>query len=381
MLWPIDQELRTDVGRFSMQPHEILYEFEQPRIFTVHADGLLQLWYECAEGSNGERRYLVVPTDAGSVSLLKSGARTVHDALAQPWLWAVDVNAEGVATHAYVVHGLGVVPDTAKPKPNVPLLPHLEPLLSYRVIGEGLAEGRVPASVIEAAAHRPAAALKKLLEFASKSAAGTVGRPVDAFRRLYDLPAQRMAFNSFEIAFAAPDQQGLSDNYDGAAAQLAKALEWLTSEARDAQILPTELLEVLKDLAPPAHGQITAAEVGGQLMPHGVRVAIDRSDGTRVTRAIASRNQGGRVKHLTGRVGEFDTDNLSLMLREVTGDLDAEELRCTFPDELYDDLFSALQPPQDRITVVGRLKASGKVLAILAIDPSTEEMQPPTKAT
>lgn len=369
MFWPIDPESRTTVARFQgWQTVEVLYEFSGPRIFTAAVDGLLQFWYQCAEGDGGEGRFLVVPTNSRWIDRLKTGTKTVHDTLSQQWLWAVDIDPEGGVTDAWVLPGLEEVPVDSKPRPDTPLWPHLTPLLTYRLIGEGLAEGRVPASVVASAVQKPVAALKRLLEFSNNNI-GAQGRPEEGFRRLYDLPAQRMAFNSFEVAFGQPEQQGVQDSYATSATHLAEALEWLHGGEHLAPVA-IELLEVLKDLAPPAHGQIVRSEVRGLLVKGNRPVVIGRDDRQKVTREIALRTDQQRMRRLEGRIGEFDIDNLALTLREIVGDLGAQELRCTFTDELYDDLWRAFLPPSPRVAVVGRLSPNRRSMEILGVEPA-----------
>lgn len=95
MLWKIQPEKACPAEQFRNwdNPNEVLYEFEVPRIFTTLENDLMWLWYECAEDfSSNIVRYLVVPASVSLITQLNKGTKTVHDALEQPWLWAVDVD-------------------------------------------------------------------------------------------------------------------------------------------------------------------------------------------------------------------------------------------------------------------------------------------------
>src|SRR3954471_19591399 len=82
--------------RFSpFEPVEILYEFDGPRIFTLHqSDGELALacW---SDESDEILRYVAVPTTRKVVDSLRTGTLGVLDALDQPRCWLCDLSAAG----------------------------------------------------------------------------------------------------------------------------------------------------------------------------------------------------------------------------------------------------------------------------------------------
>lgn len=376
MFWQINSPPAGSDQFATRQIEEVLYEYDGPRIFTCRIGGLLQLWYECAEDlASGAKRYLIVPTDVRTIEKLKTGYKTVHDALSQAWLWAVDFDSSEEVIGCWVLQGLVEVPQGSKPLPHVPLWPELEPLISYRLIGSGLSEGTVPASVVARAMERPTAALKRLLELVLNSGGTSQGgRPDEAFRKAYDLPAQRMAFNSFEVAFALPSAEQLQLNdgseslYQSSAQLLLEGIQWLSDP--EAHPEPSvQLLEVLKELAPPAHGSVLAAEIRGRLVPNQSVVRLSREDRSAVSRAINARKEAlRRLEQVIGRIGEFDSDHFTLTLREVaslTG-----EVRCAFTEEQYDDLFEAFNK---RVQVVGRMN-SRNLFEIIAIEPLADAL-------
>lgn len=349
---------------------EVLYEFDGPKIFITSIDSLHYLWYESGEDADvGILRYLVVPTDPQTIAYLKDGTRTVHDALSQPWVWAVDVGADDQVIRAWAVQ-LDDVPQSFKPEPGTALWPQLEPLLSYRLIGSGLREGCVPSSVAARALERPTAALKKLLELMGRSTSH--GRPEESMRRAYDLPAKRIAFNSFEVSFGMPNEtelplaDGGKTLYQVGSEYLGKAFDWLKSDGRSGE-LDSILLEVLKELVPPAHGLVVESEVRGQMIAGQSPVRLTRKDRQTVNQAISLKKFKEReLLREEGRIGEFDKDQLSFILRDRLASFD--ELKCSFTEEQFDDLYEAFDNDR-RVVLLGKLQKTRNVLEVLAAEP------------
>lgn len=370
MLWKIKTP-QCSVEHFNARDlGEILYEFDGPKIFTTSAGSLHYLWYECAEDADASvLRFLVVPTDKQTIAYLKDGTRTVYDALSQPWVWAVDIDKDDQIAGGWVVQ-LDDVPVSAKPERGVALWPELEPLISYRLIGPGLREGDVPTSVAARALERPTAALKRLLEAVSKTSAQ--GRPEESFRKAYDLPAQRIAFNSFEVSFGMPKEMELPLADDGkslyqrGSEYLQKAFDWLESDGGRPEP-DIALLEVLKELVPPAHGQVVEAEIRGQMIVGQQRVLLTRKNRQAVTQAIYRKRQKEReLLREEGRIGEFDKDQLTFILRDRPNAV--EELKCAFTEEQFDDLYEAFDHDR-RVVLLGKLQMTRNVLEIVAAEP------------
>lgn len=369
MLWHIETPQCSVESFKDRKIVEVLYEFDGPKIFITSSGSLQYLWYECAEDTVAlVSRYLVVPTNEQTLAYLKDGTRTVYDALNQPWVWAVDLGQDDQVINGWVVH-LEEVPQSAKPERGVALWPELEPLISYRLIGAGLREGEVPTSVATRALERPAAALKKLLEAMGRSAAQ--GRPEESLRKVYDLPAQRIAFNSFEVSFGMPKETELPLADDGktvyqvSSEYLGQAFDWLKSDGSAGE-LDGILLDVLKELVPPAHGQVIEAEVRGKMISGPSPVRLTRKDRLTVTQAISRRRSKEReLLRVEGRIGEFDKDQLSFILRDRSNS--ADELKCSFTEEQFDDLYEAFDNDR-RVVLLGKLQMTRNVLEVLAAD-------------
>lgn len=416
MLWEITTpESGNDFSNIA--PSEVLYEFDGPKIFTSLDGSHMCLWYECGEDiATNVIRYLVAPVNSRIVEQLKNGTKTVFEALSQPWIWAVDVR-DGNAEKSWILGSLDEVPPDAKPDKETPLWPELVPLLSYRLIGPGLQEGAIPASVVARAVSGATSAIKALLESVNDTQSPVIGRPDEGFRRLYDVVAKRFAYNSFEVTFDAPiikenqaiaqvgreqncdllsvavEGQGTdltavptvqtnfpsipsstiveatrrSELYQQSAIKLAEALTWLESDSQAVTELSSGILSALEHLVPPKHGQILEAELRGRLIPDGRSILLTRDSTAKVKKAISTRKERARQLVTTeGRVGQFDKDKLIFTLRDrPNGEPD---LLCSFSEEHYDDLFDAFVADERHVLLQGRWHADRRGLEVIAVE-------------
>lgn len=371
MLWPITSPKTSPQQFEKIEMCEVLYEFDGPKIFTAKdSENLLRLWYESVEDeANKSIRFLVAPTTDSQIEKLKRGHNTVYDLLKQTWLWVVDLSYEMTPKDAWILNSINEVPAKARPEPHATLYPEHMPLLSYRLIGPGLQEGQVPASVISRAVRSPTAALKRIFESFNQSYSS--GRPEESFRRSYDLPAARFAYNSFEVAFSEPatDQLDLDgeSTYEIGSAALEQGLRWLVHQSGDEPSV--YVLEALKELTPPAHGQIEGAEIRGRLIKSNTVFRLNRQHRRSISEALIKHQM---VDHelikVSGQIRELDKDNLSFMLRNRPND-DAE-LKCIFTEEQYDDIVDYFNS-DSFVSATGRLKHSKNLLEIGDIEPTS----------
>jgi hypothetical protein len=356
----------------SLEPTDILYEFDGPRIFTTttpRQDTFLA--YQCAEAAD-RNRYIVVPSNAELVRELRSGLVSMREALSQPWTWLVDQFHSGEIAHARKID-LRELPASALPRPGVLLLPTLLPMLSLRMVGAGLGPGNVPASVIRRAVEGATTALKVLAEWALQ-ATPSGGRPEDKLRRLYDLPTQRIAFASFEIAFAPPPPlkqtsfiKGEDEALERIGALLQEGLDWASAPQEEA--IPSSqkssvILEALINLAPPKHGVVTEVHLGGRLAGTMARPRVlTRASSDRVRRALRSIKTDVYPVKEQGLVREFDKDKLTFILRDESG---GDIGKCSFPESLYDDALAAFDG-EELVTVLGHESAARGIIDVLSI--------------
>ncbi len=350
----------------SSRPIEVLYEAECPIIYTIKtATGQLLLAY-VADETEHHQMLLLTPCKQSIVSDLREGRCAVRDALLSSWLWLAKLAHNGEWSDVWSIDSSSV-PEDYLPRPGTLLYPDLEPVLSTRVVGASIARATTPASVIAYAADSMRKAIKTLLEYLLD--VENLGRPSDALRELYDLPAQRLAFNSFEISFSAPRQLATDQALISAIKLLQIGLQWAGGNentpitgASDAE--RNALLRALLELTPPSAGAIENVEVGGRWILKGT-TRLTRASRKRV-RDELKRLQVEKVVTLEGRIGEFDRDNCTFILRNVES---RKDVTCAFREELFDDAMDAFTSGE-RITVIGVERS--KRLYVAAFPSSTQ---------
>lgn len=350
----------TSFGR--LDPVEVLYEFDGPRVFTTRSS-LGDLLCFLVDDDGELRRYIAAPTNPIVLGKLKSGYRSLHDALDQPWVWFVDIGYDG--TPKAVWKGtLADAPDDTLPQKGVMLWPHLEPIFALRAIGAGLSEGNVPMSVIRQVIDGATTALKKIANSVFEDARRQ-GRKANTLRQFYDLPALGFAYNSFEVAFRLPEtKQGPPTGTSAAdestaafsamGAKLELALKWAgkTMPDGEGEAIDIDLLEALEKLVPPKSGIVKSVEVRGRIFGGATKpYLLTRESTSSVRKALGkARATQERITKVVGLVREFDKDDFTFTLRETDDDKDHA---CRFPPEFYDDLLEAFNT-DERVTISGR---------------------------
>jgi hypothetical protein len=363
-MWPAELP-EVAVPGLSLEPVDVLYSFEGPRIFTCRDDEQRLFLAYVADESESVRRLLVVPTSPRIVEGLLSGQSSVRQALDQPWLWVVDESSDGALTTARL-GDLSQVPEDFAPRPGVPLLAEHRPLLSVRLVGPELGPQRVVASVVRRAVDGVLGALKILTEQATDVEAAD-GRPRDSLRRLYDLPVREVRFASFEISLADPRataQEPLFGAEDAKALDVAgewlrAGLTWLVDD--DAVELDearkVAILEALAKLVPPSQGVVQEVQVGGLMVgSRASKFVLTRHATTRVRAALRAARSEPELKSFVGRVRELDKDKLSFQLRDDEG---VNICRCSFPEELSAEIETAFVNER-HVAVAGRVASPAR---------------------
>jgi hypothetical protein len=345
MDWQV-QGLATDPAYFSrIEIQHVLIEFDGPRLFTAQTP-LCTALFMLVDEDDQRMRFIVAPTDARTVQHLEQGLITVRSALDQALVWVVETDYAYAVSEAWNTT-LADLPESVLPQKGVMLWPHLQPAFSLRAIGEGLSVGVIPASVIKQVVDGASTALRKaashILNEPSKQ-----GRIKNSHKRLYDLPVQHFAYNSFEVAFRLPEEQQadllLEDESEMQQVGIALANAIQTSIDTDADAalvnLEIELLEALEKLVPPLSGIVTEYEVGGAILGHEGRVLrLNREISKQVKTALQQiRGRDEKIATLEGVVAEMDRDNLSFTLRQTS---DGKDHNCTFPPEVFDEVMDA----------------------------------------
>ncbi len=366
----------------AVEPAEVLYDFDGPRLFTTMRREKLVLAYQCDEDHHAAR-YLFVPTTRETLSDLKLGRKTVREALDQPIGWVCDVpHGQTRPSQGWEVAPLAQVRSDRLPAPGVMLSPELQPLLSIRLIGPEISKEHLLASVVKRGVEAVTGALKALTDFVLTSAEG---RPRESRRRLYNLHAQRLAFSSLEIGFSLPDggkQQELlpveAETLREIEGLFREALDWLstTDQTVESPAPPGHgeralaLLKALDELSPPQYGEVEEIELGGRLgSSRGRRTRLTRAHSKtirNVLKATSPRNPPLEVVDLHGRVRELDKDELTFMLREIQEPAPGPEQRFSFEPTHLDELLD-LFVSEELVRLVGVRRAKN-VVELLEIE-------------
>lgn len=133
MTWTVRGTRLDSIPFGTLEPQEVLYEFDGPQIYVAADNGRPLFVYESdSDDVNGLRRLLVVPTSTEIIAGLKTGALSLCDALRQPWLHVVDQRFDGrVVASWHLDDGLDSVPDGYKPVEGTLLSVELEQALRY----------------------------------------------------------------------------------------------------------------------------------------------------------------------------------------------------------------------------------------------------------
>jgi hypothetical protein len=355
---------------FPLPIERVLYEAEQPIVYlTKTRQGQEMLAYLADE--TAECQFVIVaPATASLVKRLESGSIGLREALTENWMWAVRISHEGRSCEAWSITE-SHIPSSHLPKPGTPLLPEHRIAFRTRAVGDGIALGSVPCSVIAFVANAAKSSLKAVLDHAL--AANSEGRPTDAQRALYDLPVQQLRFASFEVGLAAPRQDLFpNDTVMRAVGDLATGLAW-AEDIQSNEVLAADddakteaILRATLALTPPTHGAITSVEVGGYWLK-GQSFTLTRKSRTKVANRLRQLKEE-EIVVLDGRIGEIDDDKLSFTLRDVDGG--GSEQRGNFPEELLDDMRLHYYE-ESRIRISG-VKRAGK-LRVTAVVPDHEQ--------
>lgn len=335
----------------------ILIEHDGPRLFIAETPLCLAL-FMLVDESEKALRFIATPTSQKIVKQLEQGLLAVRDALNQPLVWVIDTDFSYQAIAAWHTQ-LNNLPEEVLPQKNTMLWPHLQPAFSLRAIGDGLEIGGVPSSVIKQVVDGASTALRKAASHVFNEPSSKQGRIRNSIKRLYDLPVQYFAYNSFEVAFSLPKEQqvDLLPNEEDTiemqkmgsvlAASIQKAIEGSQLES-----IEIELLEALEKLVPPQSGIITEYEVGGTILGNQNKTyVLNRNVSKKVKFALQRiRDREEKISTLEGVVAQMDRDNLTFTLRQTS---DGKDHNCSFSADIFDEVLDAFVSTSP-VTISGR---------------------------
>ncbi len=108
----------------TLDPVEILDDYDGPRLFTVEAsDGRRLLAYQCGETASADQ-FLLVPTDRSTITALQANDVPLRDALTGAGIgWRLDRFRDGRLTCLTAID-IAALPAAALPMPEARLHPH-----------------------------------------------------------------------------------------------------------------------------------------------------------------------------------------------------------------------------------------------------------------
>ena len=311
----------------------VLYEAEQPIVFLTHSTSGQSLLAYVAHESPSGIDYILASASPRKIQQLEQGAVGVREALCSDWMWILRQNTE---THTFDVWSISeeMIPDEYLPVPGAGLLPEHSVVFSARALGDGIALGKMPCSVISLVAQSARASLKTIFDFVCE--ANTEGRPTDTQRALYDLPVKQLRFASFEVGLGEPNPELFPDDVlQTAISRLKHGLEWAQSSSDD-DSLPGQstqeqevVLRATLSLTPPTSGVVSAIEVSGTWLG-GRRFHLNRTARSKISRRLRTL-RFERIVVFSGRIGQVDDHNLSFILCETNDGIDHKG---AFPEAL-----------------------------------------------
>jgi hypothetical protein len=359
--WPVLADLK---------PVRVLDEYDGPRLFTVRSqDGYDLLAYQCGEDATTER-FLITPIEKGRIDRIEANGLTLREVLTDGWLWIVDRDRSGVLTKPIRVDASSL-PSSALPRVGVRLNREPEVFLRLRMIGPKVGVSGVPAHVVKRTAEGAMRAVKTLVSQVL-AVDVTQGRPTQALRQFYDLPALSFAQRSFEVAFGYPDQ---TDRLDlGEAAKIKEisemfqqGLSWAISDAENApQVSPQwqAILEAVSAVAPPQQGDIVSVEVSGALAGTDTPIQLTREVAQRVVAAKRRITPPRPPLTLQGRVRELDKDRYTFILRSST----QPERQVAFDDVFFEEVSAAFGSDDAYSILVNEDRGIADLVSITRID-------------
>ena len=385
----------VDIAGFDpLEIQEVLHDLDGPRTFTFrNASGELFFAHWCDEADRSSR-FAVVPFSDALLDRLKLGDISVRDALEQPRQWILEISPDWRERRVFSVDFSKLEPGVL-PEPDLMLYAYMQPLFTLRAIGKGIQQGFVPSSVVRTLIQSAEQAIKVLVDHVFE---GGRGRPLSALRRFYNLPTQRLAFNSFEISFRLPalssqpefeewDKARIAEDeetYKKVAELLRKGLVWATAFPDAAPPTgedPKEWLAIykaLENLSPSSHGPVSVVEVGGRLaewklpMPRRYRLKPSMRPLVKHARERISQTRPHDVI-LVGKIREMDRDGTSFELREIaTGE---PNQRFCYEDAFLEDVLEGLGS-ENRYRVIGTREGPDDPYWVLAIRRDDESNNP-----
>ena len=196
MTWKLDSSPISGTFFGTLEPEDVLYEFDGPQFYVTRESGRPLLVY-VADSDEDElvRRLLVVPTSHTIVRGLRDGSCSVCDALRQPWLHVVDQNFDGTIVGVWFMEeGLDSVPSDYKPVEGT--------LLSVELEYKRAEAEKISARIVDVSAAAQKAELRRSVS-PGKAAERYIPNPLQRIKREIEIQGEKYASVRVELNWAA----------------------------------------------------------------------------------------------------------------------------------------------------------------------------------
>lgn len=352
-MWTLDLPISGHLGGSPITPLEVLYEFDEPMIFTARI-GIVPAIVRKMTQMRDAALFVVVFVVDEKLALLKEGKLSVRGAFEEEHSWIIELDHEFRAQRYWDVH-TSEIPRKYLPKSGVGLFHWLEAvpdtieqanaLLAIKFKGEGLKADGMAFGKFKNLIDRTYNAARRAL-----TPAALMGTKSASF----DLEIAQPKFASLLIAIKEPvfstnaiTRLRRARNIDGAALrravhanqqQFAIAIKDISEQAREGHIdaaLAAErfgLLDNLSQILPTKDGDVSRVEFSTNVSGVTSTVYFDRETSGRVREAINVAQQGTVVEEgpITG-LTESSSSILILSRRDKT-------VRCFFDKIVFSQL-------------------------------------------
>lgn len=127
-MWNIEESIVCNPNFQKLEPKEILYEFDGPKIFTIESfNSLFFAYFSDINYEKEEYRIIVCETDSREISNLKSGYISLDEVLKKEYLWVIDFDFDDNQKNLNLIrNGYDFIPAKNKPEQGTLLWPELK---------------------------------------------------------------------------------------------------------------------------------------------------------------------------------------------------------------------------------------------------------------
>ncbi len=359
----------------ALEPQEVLYDFDGPRVFTSNdADSKLLLAYQSDESAE-IRRFIIVPFSESLLSSLKAGSITLLEALDQPRVWIADLKDNWTLESVWLTD-LSKISTDRLPKKHVMLWPNLQPKFALRVVHDDARLGHVPSNIIQGTIERVKKSFRILADHVSETLSNA---PSDIIKNLLNPPAQRFAYRSFEVAFQMPIPKNELENkflekfesymiQGFSLVQSNKEDDFLRNVSLISETDRLPILAALKELAPSSQSQIKEIEISGRIVNKSGGFKTLTPDIYRNLRKCVLALEGDTIMvKVIGKIKQCDRDKFLFDLREISSDLSegisSDSVKCHYELNQEEEVLTAFSEGH-QVKVSGIMHKNTNILEV-----------------